>query len=281
MSVNWTVVYNRLFKLIDQRDRIWYYSGPNFIDKVQEVKEDFPSYHEFLEICNRQGKSTARKAYFKDILMSLTENERASLVYRILDDLEQRSHPRAPITELRGIVRGTLHAPVAKIPADQWNGERLQMFLGDIEQALQEKKPERVLTLSYTCIEGFFRAYVQKHIPDHAAEKEITALAKLVREDLKSKNGEYPTEIFNVVSQTGYAINKVRNGFSESHFGEEADIWLAMYVRDLVNTISDCYFISCKSAADESLENKKRQNSRSRYVPVFLNFMTLMLLMTF
>ena len=38
------------------------------------------------------------------------------------------------------------------------------------------------------------------------------------------------------VTQTAHALNRIRDGFSESHFGEEAALWVAMYARDLVNT---------------------------------------------
>jgi len=93
-----------------------------------------------------------------------------------------------------------------------------------------------VLTLAYTCLEGFFKAYVRKNVPSESNEHEITALAKLVWEDLKNRNPEYPGEVFNVVKQTAYALNRVRDGFSESHFGNEAEFWIAMYIRDLVNT---------------------------------------------
>lgn len=232
MSPNWMVVYNHLFKIINEPP--YYYSGPTFIEKVQEIKEDFSSYGELLEVRRNLGASTSRKDYFKDIFRGLGDEQKRSLVFSILDDVERKGHP--PCTEIRGMISSNLYAPVAMIPTETWNSERLQNFLREMDVALDSKKPERVLTLSYTCIEGFFKAYVQKHVPDEAAENEITALSKIVREDLKAKNKEYPGEVFNVVTQTGYAINKVRDGFSESHFGKEADMWLAMYVRDLVNT---------------------------------------------
>jgi hypothetical protein len=105
-----------------------------------------------------------------------------------------------------------------------------------MDVALEQQNPERVLTLSYTCLEGFFKAYVRKHIPSGTDENEITALARLVKDDLKAQNADYPGEVFNVITQTAHAINRVRDAFSESHFGEEADLWVAVYIRDLVNT---------------------------------------------
>ena len=95
---------------------------------------------------------------------------------------------------------------------------------------------EEVLTLCYTCMEGFFKAYVIKNVPEEKKENEITALAKIVKEDIKKKFSHYPGEVFNVITQSAHALNKIRDMFSDSHFGEEADKWAAMYARDLVNT---------------------------------------------
>ena len=70
-----------------------------------------------------------------------------------------------PCTELRAMIGGTLSAPVATIPIGAWNSERLQTFLREMDVALENRKPERVLTLSYTCMEGFFKAYVEEARP--------------------------------------------------------------------------------------------------------------------
>jgi hypothetical protein len=88
MSVNWAVVYNRLFKIIDTPSPSpFYYGGPRYIQKVQEVREDFPNYTEFLRQQAERGRSTTRRDYYKDILMDLTEEQRAFFVLNILDDL--------------------------------------------------------------------------------------------------------------------------------------------------------------------------------------------------
>jgi len=177
VSVNWTVVFNRLFTIIDTpRPSPYYYSGPKFIDKVQEVNEEFPNYGEFLQIRNNAGASTTRRDYYKDILIGLGEDQKRALVRNILDDLERLGHPSC--TDIRGLISGTANAPFATIPADAWNSERLKNFLEDMDKALEEKKPERVLTLAYTCLEGFFKAYVRQNVPTDSEETEITALAK-------------------------------------------------------------------------------------------------------
>ena len=65
---------------------------------------------------------------------------------------------------------------------------------------------------------------------------EIIELAKEVKTHLKGAIKEYPDEVLNGITQAAHAVDKSRNQFSESHFGKEAGLWLATYVRDLVNT---------------------------------------------
>lgn len=235
MPTNWVIVFNRVFKIIDTpKPSPFYYSGPKFIQKVQEIKEDFPNYTEFLKIRENQQVSTSRRDYYKDIFLGLSNPERRALMLNILDDLESLGHPVC--ADIRGLISGVTGAPSVSIPAEAWNADRLQMFLREMDTALDQNNPARALTLAYTCLEGFFKVFVQKNIPAAVGENEITALGKLVKDYLKDKNGEYPSEVFNVLGQTAHAINRVRDAFSESHFGKEADMWVAVYIRDLVNT---------------------------------------------
>lgn len=188
MATNWVIVFNRVFKIIDTpRPSPFYYSGPKFIEKVQEVKEDFPNYAEFLKIRETHQASTTRRDYYKDIFLGLSDEEKRGLISNILDDLEGLGHPVC--TDIRGLMSGVANAPAARIPSEAWNGERLQLFLREMDIAVGQRNPERVLTLAYTCLEGFFKAFVRKNIPSAVVENEITALAKLVKDFLRDKNG--------------------------------------------------------------------------------------------
>jgi hypothetical protein len=53
VNVNWTAVYNKLFKMIDgvQGARN-YYSGPRFIEKIQEFKKLPGQVDLFLRACS-------------------------------------------------------------------------------------------------------------------------------------------------------------------------------------------------------------------------------------
>lgn len=73
-------------------------------------------------------------------------------------------------------------------------------------------------------------------IPEHANETEIIALAKCIKRYLSDTIASYPDEALSMVMHVSHTVDRARNRFSEAHFEEEATRWLAVYVRDLVNT---------------------------------------------
>ena len=94
--------------------------------------------------------------------------------------------------------------------------------------------------LSYTCLEGLYKAYVRKHVPEQAALTDLMPLCKVVKDDISKKlqaQGPYPVEIVNAMPTLTNAIANSRNGFSESHFGDDSQRWLALFARDLTNSI--------------------------------------------
>lgn len=82
---NWIEIYNRLFEIINQPDTATYFSGPRFIDTVRKYEHYFPTYSQFIEQRNNEGKSTSRKIFYYDILLGLSENSRNKVIKRILE----------------------------------------------------------------------------------------------------------------------------------------------------------------------------------------------------
>jgi hypothetical protein len=109
---------------------------------------------------------------------------------------------------------------------------RLNAYLADIDAAIREKEYARAVTLSYTCLEGFLGAFLRARVPMKSYPHEIIELSKQVRDHLRKTIEKYPDEVLNLINHTGYAIDKARNRFSESHFADEPGLWLATYVRD-------------------------------------------------
>lgn len=187
-----------------------------------------------IETRRQAGKSTSRRDYFFDVLMELDEPTRWRAINAILEEVE----PFNPnlVSEIRGAMGGAGTAPTATIPADLWNANRLNAFLADIDAAIGTGQYGRAVTLSYTCLEGFYGAFFRAKAPaDQVAPNEIIALSRWIRNHLRSSITEYPDEVLNLVNHTSHAVDRARNRFSESHFGGDAGRWLAVYVRDVVN----------------------------------------------
>lgn len=239
MSVNWIAAYNRLFLLLDKNGTPTYYSGPNFLRMVQQVDPGSPSYDQLIPLRNQQGKSTSRKSFYWDTILALPEQQRYQLFRLFIDELEP--HSKDEVDVIRAIVFGGGFAvPTTVVPIDLWNSEKLNNSLKDIDHAIDAHQYNRATTLSYTCLEGLYKAYVRKHAPEQSGLTDLLPLCKVVKDDISKKlqaQGPFPVEIVNAMPTLTNAIANSRNGFSESHFGDDSQRWLALFARDLTNSI--------------------------------------------
>jgi hypothetical protein len=235
MALNWSAIWNRVFKLIDTAGDS-YYSGSRFIGAVQEsVDPYFPNYNDYMGQRSRFHQSTTRRDYYRDIFMEFGEPERFKLVNFILNEV-QATDPNL-CAEIRTMMFGGIAAPSATVPEYAWNGDRLNEYLTGMDQAIAGGDYKRAVTMAYTCLEGFLGAFVRAKSPGQTSyPNEIVALSKEVCDHLKSINKDYPDEVLNLIKHSAHAVNKARDRFSESHFGGEAGLWLAKYMRDMVNT---------------------------------------------
>ena len=238
-SVNWIAAYNQLFSLLDRKDTPAYHSGGDFLRIEQQVDPGSPSYGQLIPLRQQQGKSTSRKDYYWDVIRELPEQQRFQLFRLFIDVLEP--HAKSEVDAIRGIVFGGGYAvPTTVVPVDLWNSEKLNNSLKDIDHAVDAHHYNRATTLSYTCLEGLYKAYVRKHVPDQAALTDLMPLCKVVKDDIIKKlqaQGPFPVEIVNAMPTLTNAIANSRNGFSESHFGGDSQRWLAVFARDLTNSI--------------------------------------------
>ncbi len=89
IPLNWIEIYNRIFELINiPEDTATYFSGPRFIDTVRQFETYFPTYSQYINQRNIEGKSTTRKIFYYDILLSLNDESRIKVVNRILEILK-------------------------------------------------------------------------------------------------------------------------------------------------------------------------------------------------
>jgi len=156
------------------------------------------------------------------------------LLNSILDEVAYCDHRVA--SDVRAMLAGGDPGPTATVPVEAWNSARLKKYLGQIDASIAQRDFNRAVSLCYTCLEGFYKAYVRKHIPDEAQQDEIIKLSRTVQKHLRSELDSYPDEALAMINHVSHTVDKARNGFSESHFDEEAARWLASYIRDLTNS---------------------------------------------
>lgn len=246
--MEWITVYNLLFPLIEskaveiaQPESIFgpvpenpdYYSGPKFIRIVQEYDPSILHYKEYIEQRQRQGKGTSRRDFFYDILKEQPAEMRIQILERIVAGL--KSDDTTKIFAIKSALLGNPAIILPEINNDNWNAERLQKKFTEIDQALILTNFDRAVTLSYTCLEGLYKSFIQKNIPDDCSLNEIVKMSRAISNYLKSL-GLYPDEVCTSLITITATVNVSRNKFSESHFNGEAELSLGYYIRDLTNT---------------------------------------------
>lgn len=238
-SVNWIAAYNRLFLLLDRKDTPTYCSGPSFLMMAQQIDPGVPSYQQLMPLLQKQNKSTSRKAFYWDVIQGFSEQQRFKLFRLFIDDLEL--HAKDEIDVIRDVVFGGGYAvPTTVVPLDLWNSEKLNNSLKDIDYAIDAQHYNRATTLAYTCLEGLYKTYVRKHVPAKAALSDLIPLCKVVKDDITEKlmtRGPFPEQIVNAIPTLTNAVANSRNGFSESHFADDSHKWLAVFARDMTNSI--------------------------------------------
>lgn len=239
MTTKWIAAYNKLFPIIDRSGEPTYVSGPNFLRMAQQVDTSVPSYNHFIQIRHQSGKSTSRRDFYWDVIHEFSEEQKYQFFRMIIDTFEP--HAKEEISSLREIVFGGGQAvPTTVVPLSLWNAEKLNVSLKDIDKAIDAQQFNRAVTLAYTCLEGLYKTYVRTHIPEKSNTSELIPLSKLVKDDISEQLralGAFPEQIVNSIPTITHAVANSRNGFSEAHFDEDANKWLALFARDLTNSI--------------------------------------------
>jgi len=237
--MNWLAAFSRLFLLLDKKDTPAYHSGGDFIKVIQQFDKGQPSYSLYIKERNKRSLSTTRKDFYWDIINGLVEPVRFEIFRTFIDIISP--HFPTETDELKSYIFSAGNpVPQIVIPQDNWNSEKLNTSIRKIDNAIDQSNYNHSMTLSYTCLEGLYKAYVHKHMPQNSQLSELIPLSKAVRDDITAKLsaiGPFPNTMVISISTLTSAIANSRNGFSDSHFDNESHKWLATYSRDLVNSI--------------------------------------------
>ncbi|WCM41047.1 hypothetical protein MG290_08745 [Flavobacterium sp. CBA20B-1] len=238
--MNWIQIFNRLFELINTQGET-YFGGTRFLNTIREVNYNVPSYTNYIEQRRADNKSTSRRDYYFDLLMEQPENDRVQIVNSILGVIGHLEPERT--ATIRDFIEpdNQIEVSQAVIPANLWNAERLIEYLERIDNAINSRNYELALTLSYTCLEGFYKSFIREKIPTQIHLNELTPMAVQVRNYIKTEldanSIEYPEQVIVLISTITNAVANARNNFSDSHSGNRAEKWTAIYIRDNVNSI--------------------------------------------
>ncbi len=138
--------------------------------------------------------------------------------------------------------RFSQQVPKTIVPSDVWNYNKLEEVVRDMDKSITNERFNLTITYAYTCLEGIFKAYVQQHLPEHKSVDKLNSLSTLVRDHLKKRlndeNRAYPEQILNLIPTITNGVSNARNEFSESHFDNQSEKWLAEFCRDCVSSVA-------------------------------------------
>jgi hypothetical protein len=238
--MNWVAIFNKLFEIINMEGET-YYGGTRFLNLVREVNNGIPSYQVYIDQRRKQNKSTSRREYYFDLLMEQLEDDRIQIANLILDTVKHLEPEKSTAIKQLLVQPGKVQGPQAIIPADLWNAERLIEYLERMDTSISQENYEYTLTLVYTCLEGFYKSFIQEKIPSKNILTELTPMSVEIRNYIKGQldaNGiNYPDQVLTLLSTVTNAVCNARNNFSDSHSRNRAEKWVAVYLRDNVNSI--------------------------------------------
>jgi len=236
--MNWLAAFSRLFSILDKSGTEAYHSGPSFIKVIKQFDPDQPDYSLYLDDRNRKGLSSSRKDFYWDILQGLDESLRYD-IYRTFIDIVSPYFPKEADELKQYMFASGNPVPQVNVPNNNWNSGKLNETIKKIDNAIDLSQYNHAMTLSYTCLEGLYKAYVHKNIPQSSHISDLMPLCKLVRDDIEQQLAQaaYPKMMVTSISTLTNAIANSRNGYSDSHFDQDSYKWLASYTRDLVNSI--------------------------------------------
>ena len=238
--MNWVAIFNRLFEIINTEGDT-YYGGTRFLNTIREINYAVPNYQTYINQRREQNKSTSRRDYYYDLFMEQSTQDRLQITNTILDAVGyMQPEKTASIRQLIGQSQQIRDIQV-EIPQNLWNADRLTEYIEGMDNAITVGNYEYTLTLAYTCLEGFYKSFIREKIPSQIALTELTPMSVQIRNFIKEQlniNGvAYPEQVLTLLSTITNAICNARNDFSDSHSGNRAEKWLAVYLRDNVNSI--------------------------------------------
>lgn len=211
---------------------------------IDHKKQDYLDV--FVQVCNIYYEEYGNRLFdfLKGFLFTFYDWKKEEVrINEVLKDFELLSVSKDIVEQIKEKFSGTDSKPVENvyINRDVWNSTKLESSILKMDRSIKNGEYNLTLTYAYSCLEGLFKAYIFDNISKTNQETDLAKLSKQVKTDLvrlfKDKNIQYPEQIINLISTITNAVSNARNSFSESHFDNDSDRWLAEFVKDCVNSI--------------------------------------------
>jgi len=165
----------------------------------------------------------------------------------IVEDLILINAPKEVIEKIKALDSNySKLVPKAETPSHIWNATKLDDMLNNMDDAIKSRKYNLALTFAYTCLEGLYKSYWLKFIEEKTVGPNLPQIAKTVRNHLEKKLEDeeikFPKQMLSLIPTITNAIADARNSFSDSHFDNDSEKWMAEFARDLVNSIGRLLF---------------------------------------
>ncbi|OPC36353.1 toll/interleukin-1 receptor domain-containing protein [Elizabethkingia miricola] len=171
-------LYNRLFELINnQSDTATYFSGPRFIDTIKGFSPYFPTYKQYIDKRNEEGKSTSRKIYYYDIFKELDEDIQEKVIRRILEITKpferEKTHQIENIldgkpTEMAKNIEDSIKEEIPTSPtvfiSYSWDNEEHKKWVLDLANRLSEDGVKVILDRFYLTPGANLQYFVENHL---------------------------------------------------------------------------------------------------------------------
>ena len=135
-------------------------------------------------------------------------------------------------------LKNSIGQPVSE---NMWSASKLNNVIQSISKSIKSKNYNDALTHCYTALEGIFKIYLKAFKLDYAERSDTIQLSNLVKSHLKNTCSSLTivghSTSLNLLTTITHAVANCRNKSSSSHFGTEADIYLATFHRDNVHTV--------------------------------------------
>ena len=118
-------------------------------------------------------------------------------------------------------MQGVAAVPNAVVPAEAWNADRLNEHLQGIDAAILAGDQDRAVTLSYTCLKGFYKAFYRAKNAGQEPPNDVLVLARWIKDHFRQNVPGYPDEVANQITSTASVIDRTRNRFGDAHFEEK------------------------------------------------------------